>query len=263
MKITFLGCSGSGGVPMVGGEDGNGYWGVCDPLEPKNRRTRSSVVIETNQRKRIIIDTGPDIREQLLREKISKLDAVIYTHAHADHIAGLDELRSVNRMIGKPIPIYGTFDTLEEIKSRFTYAFKPWSTAPHFFRPALKVNIVQYGDVFTVAEETVQTFEQCHGFGKTLGIRCGSVAYCTDVMEIYQDGLDILSGVETWIVGCFQRQPHPAHAWVDKVLEWREKIKPGKTILTHMGPDMDWGWLNHHLPDGVEVAYDGLTVFSS
>lgn len=263
MKVTFLGCSGSGGVPMVGGEDGNGYWGACDPLEPKNCRTRSSIMIETNLHKRIIIDTGPDIREQLLREKISRLDAVIYTHPHADHIAGLDELRSINRMIGKPLPIYATLDTLYELRNRFAYAFKPWSTAPHFFRPALQVNTVQYGDVFTVAEETIQTFEQCHGFGKTLGIRCGSVAYCTDVMDIYQDGFDILHGVETWIVGCFQRKPHPAHAWVDKVLEWHEKIKPGRTILTHMGPDMDWGWLRRNLPSYIEVAYDGLKVFSS
>ncbi|CAI3922832.1 MBL fold metallo-hydrolase [Commensalibacter papalotli (ex Botero et al. 2024)] len=263
MKVTFLGCSGSGGVPMVGGEDGKGDWGACDPLETKNRRTRSSIVIETNLAKRIIIDTGPDIREQLLREQISKLDAVIYTHAHADHIAGLDELRSINRMIGKPIPIYATSETLQELENRFAYAFKPWTTAPHFFRPALDVNIVEYGDVFIVAEEKIQTFEQCHGFGKTLGIRCGSVAYCTDVMDIYQDGIDILDGVETWIVGCFQREPHPAHAWVDKVLEWREKINPERTILTHMGPDMDWTWLRNNLPQGVDVAYDGLKIVSS
>ncbi|MDI2090342.1 MBL fold metallo-hydrolase [Commensalibacter oyaizuii] len=261
MKVTFLGCGASAGVPMVGGENGQGIWGACDPLEPKNYRTRSSVLIELKSHQRILIDTSPDIRTQLLREQISKVDAVIYTHAHADHIAGLDELRSINRMIGKPIPIYGTLETIEEIKSRFSYAFKPWTTAPHFFRPALKVNILQYGDDIEVVGEHIQTLEQYHGFGKTLGIRFDQVAYCTDVMDIDQKGLDILTGVDTWIVGCLQRRPHPAHAWLDKVMEWREIIRPRRTILTHMGQDLDWKWLYHNLPDAVEAAYDGLKVF--
>lgn len=263
MKITFLGCGGSGGVPLVGGEDGQGYWGKCNPHELKNQRTRSSVLIELNNQKRILIDTGPDLRTQLLREKIGRVDAVIYTHAHADHIAGLDELRSINRVLKKAIPVYATEETLSELKSRFFYAFKPWTTAPHFFRPVLEIHPVHYDDHFTIENQTIQTFEQGHGFTKSMGIRCGSLAYCTDVVTIYPQGLEKLKHIETFIVGCFQRTEHPAHAWLDKIMEWRDIIKPSRIILTHMGPDMDWEWLHAHLPKDIEVAFDGLITHST
>ncbi|MCT6880669.1 MAG: MBL fold metallo-hydrolase [Commensalibacter sp.] len=263
MKIIFLGCGGSGGVPLLGGEDGNGNWGGCNPLEKKNIRTRSSVIIENDQGDRVLVDTGPDLRSQFLREKISRVDAVIYTHAHADHIAGLDDLRSVNRVLKKPVPIFATEETLKELKSRFSYAFRPWTTAPHFFRPILDVHQIRYGDRICAANMDIQTFEQSHGFCKTLGLRFESVAYCTDVVGLDDNAIKILQNVHIWIIGCFQRKPHPAHAWLDRVLEWREKIKPVKTILTHMGSDMDWGWLKAHLPDGVEAAYDGLRINSS
>lgn len=263
MKITILGCGGSGGVPLVGGQDGQGEWGVCDPNEPKNQRTRSSMVIELDHGKRIMIDTGPDIRSQLLREKIDKVDAVLYSHAHADHIAGLDELRSINRVIGKPLPIYATEDTLAELKSRFSYAFKPWTTAPYFFRPVLEVHPVDYFDQVVIENQTIQTFEQHHGFCKSMGIRCGSVAYCTDVVQIPEKGMKILLDLDLFIVGCFQRTEHSAHAWIDRVMEWQKIIKPKRTVLTHMGPDMDWNWLQTNLPKDIDVAYDGLILYAS
>ncbi|CAK7193158.1 Coenzyme PQQ synthesis protein B [Commensalibacter sp. Nvir] len=260
MKVLILGCGGSGGVPTVGGKDGAGYWGACDPLERKNQRTRSSIIIETLHNKKIMIDTGPDIRTQLLREKISTLDAVVYTHAHADHIAGLDELRSINRCIHKALPIFATKETLTELKSRFTYAFKPWTTAPHFFRPVLEVNLIAYGEPITIGPDCLQTFEQKHGASKTLGVRYKSIAYSTDVTHISENGFKILSGVETWIIGCFQRNTHPAHAALNNVIEWQKIVKPKRIILTHMGPDMDWKWLKLNLPQSIEVAYDGLTL---
>lgn len=263
MKITILGCGGSGGVPLVGGDDGQGNWGICDPLEQKNQRTRSSIVIELNNGKKILIDSGPDIRTQLLREKIGRVDAVIYSHAHADHIAGLDELRSINRVLGKALPIYATKDTLSELKSRFAYAFKPWKTQPYFFRPVLDVHQIDYYDNFMIENQSIQTCEQVHGFCKSMGIRCGDVAYCTDVVRIPEQGLKILSNLDLFIVGCFQRNEHPAHAWIGKVLEWKKIIKPKRTILTHMGPDMDWNWLKANLPPDIEVAYDGLILYSS
>ncbi len=262
MKITFLGCGGSGGVPLVGGDEGQGEWGVCDPCEIKNQRTRSSIVIELENNKRILIDSGPDIRTQLLREKIGRVDAVIYSHAHADHIAGLDELRSINRVLGKPLPIYATEDTLVELKSRFAYAFKPWITQPYFFCPVLKSYQINYFDNFFVENQLIKTFEQIHGFSKSMGIRCGNMAYCTDVVHIPEKGLEILFDLDVFIVGCFQRTEHPAHAWIDKVLEWKKIIKPKRIILTHMGPDMDWHWLKENLPKDMEVAYDGLSLYS-
>jgi phosphoribosyl 1,2-cyclic phosphate phosphodiesterase len=259
MRVTLLGTGGSAGVPMLGGADGRGEWGACDPLEPRNRRTRSSIVIEAEDGRRVLVDTAPELHAQLLGSGIGRIDALLYTHAHADHVAGLDEVRSLNRLLGRPIEAFGTRLVLDELTERFAYAFRPWSP-PGFFRPVLLPRVVSPGDVAEIEGMQVRLFEQQHGQGRTLGLRIGTFAYSTDVMFLNDAAMDALRGVRTWIVGCFQRSPHPAHADLRLVLDWRRQLGFPRTILTHMGTDLDWAWLKAHLPDGVEPGYDGLQV---
>ena len=151
MRVTLLGTGGSAGVPMIGGEDGTGDWGACDPSEPLNRRTRASIVIESATGRRLLVDTAPDMREQLLACRVPRVDAVLYTHAHADHITGLDDVRILNRIAGRPLEAFGTRRTLEELTRRFGYAFRPWEP-PGFFRPALVAREVEAGETIVTAD---------------------------------------------------------------------------------------------------------------
>ena len=256
MRVTILGCGGSAGSPHVGGADGRGDWGQCDPAEPRNRRSRSSIVLEGPGGERLLVDTGPELRVQLLASAIPRVDALLYTHAHADHITGLDEVRILNRIFGQPLDAYGTVHTLDEIAHRFDYAFKPWTSSPHFFRPVMIRREVTPGATLTVAGLSLRVFEQDHKVVKTLGFRVGDFAYSTDLIELGEDALSVLRGVDTWLVGCFQRQPHTTHANLTQVLAWARDLGVRRTVLTHMGIDMDWGWLSARLPAGVEPAYD-------
>lgn len=259
MKAIVLGCGGSAGVPLIGGADGRGDWGVCDPAEKRNRRTRSSIVLQGNDGRRILVDTSPDMRSQLVEQGIGQIDAVLYTHSHADHILGLDDLRILNRIIDRPMPVRGDAHTLGELQRRFDYAFLPWRP-PGFIRPVLEAEPVRPGEVVTLAGMTVTVFEQDHGFGTTLGLRLGRFAYCTDVVDLDEAAWETLAGVETWMVDCFQREPHRTHAWLALVIEWAAKLGAKRTILTHMGHDMDWAWMMRNLPRGFEPAYDGMEI---
>jgi phosphoribosyl 1,2-cyclic phosphate phosphodiesterase len=263
MLVTLLGCGGSTGVPALGGADGRGDWGACDPLEPRNRRQRSSITIEgpdiAGKQGRVLVDTGPDLRAQILACAVPRIDAVIYTHAHADHITGLDDVRQLNRITGAPIPAYGTARTLHEIGQRFDYAFQPW-TPPAFYRPVLETMTIEPGDVIHEAGLAIRTFHQDHHVMPTLGLRVGGFGYSTDVVRLDAAAFDALAGIDTWVVGCFQRAPHMTHAHVDLVLEWRARLGVRRTILTHMGIDLDWAWLRAHLPDDVEPGFDGQTI---
>jgi phosphoribosyl 1,2-cyclic phosphate phosphodiesterase len=258
LRVIVLGCGGSAGVPHIGGADGRGDWGACDPAEPRNRRTRSSIVIEAPEG-RILVDTGPDMRAQLLACEIPRIDALVFTHPHADHITGLDDVRLLNRIAGRPLPAYATQATLGELQNRFDYAFKPWKP-PIFYRPVLETHLVAPGDTLPILGLNVRIFDQDHHVLHTLGLRAGGFAYSTDVVRLDEAALETLRGVDTWLVGCFQRAPHLTHAHVELVLEWRERIGARRVILTHMGNDMDWAWLSAHLPPGVEAAYDGQVL---
>ncbi|MBS4073602.1 MBL fold metallo-hydrolase [Ameyamaea chiangmaiensis] len=244
---------------MIGGPDGRGDWGVCDPQEPRNRRMRSSVVFCAPDGRRLLIDSGPDVRAQLLGTRIASVDAVLYTHPHADHIAGLDELRQINRALGRPLQAFGTEATLREVEGRFDYAFRPWSGG-EFYRPVIEPVVIDPGHVHTLAGFDLAIFQQSHGRTTSLGMRCGSLAYCTDVVALDDEALAALEGVETFVVDCFQRDEHSAHGWLEQVEAWRSRIGATRTVLTHMGTDMDWGWLVAHLPQGVEPAYDGMII---
>ena len=259
MRVVILGCGGSAGVPMLGGSDGRGEWGQCDPREPRNRRSRSSIVIEGDDGRRLLVDTGPEVREQLLRTEIGRIDALIYSHAHADHVAGLDEVRSLNRVIGRPIEAFATRLVLDEIAHRFNYAFRPWSP-PGFFRPVMIPREIAAGKTVTIEGVMLRLFEQTHGHSITLGLRTGDFAYSTDVDDLDEAALDVLQGVDTWVVDCFQRAAHPAHADLGQVRAWAERLGVRRTILTHMGTDMDWAWMKQNLPPGIEPAFDGMQV---
>jgi phosphoribosyl 1,2-cyclic phosphate phosphodiesterase len=257
VRVTILGCGGSGGVPQLGGPDGAGDWGACDPAEPRNRRTRSSILLDGPEG-RLLVDAGPDLREQLLRERVGRVDAILFTHAHADHIGGLDELRPLNRALGAALPAIGTRETLRELRARFSYVFRE-PTPPVFYRPALEPREIAPGETLRLAGLDVTVFRQDHRVMETLGLRIGRFAYSTDVLQFPPESEAFLDGLDTWVVGCFQRAPHSVHAWVERVVGWVERFRPRRAVLTHMSGDLDWAWMRRELPPGIEPAFDGLT----
>jgi phosphoribosyl 1,2-cyclic phosphate phosphodiesterase len=260
MRITLLGTGGSAGVPLIGGADGAGDWGACDPAEPRNARTRTSIVVESGEGTRLLVDTGPDLRAQFLACRIPRVDAVLYTHPHADHITGIDEVRILNRLANRPLDAFATRATLDELTRRFAYAFRPWEP-PGFYRPVLVAREVSAGDTIETAGHTVRLFAQDHGRIQSLGLRIGAFAYSTDLVALGEAAFEALAGVDTWVVGCFLRAgPHTTHADLPTVLRWIARVRPRRTVLTHMGTDMDWAWLAKHLPSGVEAGYDGMVL---
>ncbi|MBB5372388.1 MBL fold metallo-hydrolase [Acidocella aromatica] len=260
MKFTLLGTSGSAGLPQIGGPDGRGDWGRTDPNEPRNRRTRTSIVVQTAENKNILVDTSPDLRMQLTSCGIGRIDAVIYTHAHADHVAGIDEVRILNRIMDAPMPCYGTEALWEELKRRFGYAFKPHNGG-FFGRPVLHDHIVAPGEAFEVLGTAILPLDQDHGYSRSLGLRLGNAAYCTDVVRFDDTAFATLQGLDLFIVDCFTpAQDHPTHAGLPTVLSWVERLKPKRTVLTHLGPDMDYRTLCNTLPSGIEPGYDGMVL---
>ncbi len=254
MRVTILGCGTSGGVPMLGLG-----WGDCDKNEPKNRRRRSSIFIEINGNN-ILIDTSPDCREQLLDADINHIDAVLYTHAHADHCHGIDDLRWICHAMNSPINVFSDKNCIESIINRFNYAFcgcdeiKPSS----YYKPVLIPNII-YGD-FNVKDIAITSFYQNHGHGMSLGYRIGDFAYSTDVWQLDDNAFEILAGVKTWVVDALQIKPHPTHSHLERTLGWIKKINPDLAILTHMNIYMDYRSLLDNLPNNIIPAYDGMTL---
>lgn len=263
IRVTLLGTGGSAGVPMIGGPDGHGDWGECDPNDAHNRRTRASILIEGRQtgggQGALLVDTSPDMRAQLLACGVRRVDAVLFTHAHADHITGLDDVRILNRIMGRPLPAIATAATLAELAVRFDYAFRPWEP-PGFFRPVLVPRAVVPGETVPAAGMMVRVFDQDHFSTRSLGLRIGGFGYSTDAVALDAAAFAALAGVDTWVVGCFQRAPHRTHAWLDRVLDWAARVGARRTVLTHMGTDLDWSWLRRHLPPGVEPGHDGMVL---
>ena len=258
LRVTLLGTGGSAGVPHIGGADGRGDWGACDPAEPRNRRTRSSILVE-HAGGALLVDTSPDMRTQLLDNAVARVDAVLYTHAHADHVTGIDDVRILNRIADRPLDAYASEATLTELQRRFGYAFRPWQP-PYFFRPVLIPREIALGETMEIAGMAVRAFDQDHGMTRTLGLRIGGFGYSTDAVVLDDAAFAALDGIDTWVVGCFQREPHRTHAWVDRVREWADRLRPRRIVLTHMGNDMDWEWLTRNLPACISPGHDGQVL---
>jgi phosphoribosyl 1,2-cyclic phosphate phosphodiesterase len=252
MRVTVLGCGASTGVPAIGPD-----WGRCDPNDPRNRRRRVSVLVECHNTA-VLIDTSPDLREQLLDVGVARLDAVIVTHAHADHLHGIDDLRSVNRLMQKPIPLYAVAETLAEIDRRFGYAFEPLREAGRYYKPTLLPHEIV--GRFEIQGIPIVPFAQDHGFSTTLGLRIGNFGYSTDVTELDDAAFAAIEGIELWIVDCLRREPHPTHAHLAKTLSWIARARPRRAVLTHMDQSLDYRKLCAELPDGVEPGRDGLLI---
>lgn len=252
MKITILGSGTSSGVPRIGND-----WGECDPTEPRNRRTRASALVE-HDGTRILIDTSPDMREQLLAADIDRVDAILWTHDHADHCHGIDDVRQLFHAMGTPVRGYARPFTLAALDARFTYAFHG--------RPGYPPTIAAAAlpDRFTIGGIDISVTDQPHGNIHAAGLRFAadgvSIGYATDFNVMTDDMAGLYEGLDIWVVDALRRRPHPTHMALAAVLDWVERLTPTRTALIHMDNTMDYATLRRELPAGVEPGYDGLVL---
>ncbi len=260
LTFTILGCGSSGGVPRPGLG-----WGACDPKNPKNRRRRTALLVERWEGTgvtRVLVDTSPDLREQLLDADVPWLDGVLYTHAHADHTHGIDDLRALVLYKRRKVDIYVDSVTSQFLRDRFGYCFAtpPGSEYP----PIVNERRITAGQPLTVSGEggaiPVLPFTQIHGDIQSLGFRFGSLAYSCDLSDLPSDSAAALAGLEIWIVDALRYTPHPSHFSVADALAWIARIKPRRAILTNLHADLDYETLRRELPPHVEPAYDGLRI---
>ncbi|WP_334194189.1 MBL fold metallo-hydrolase [Pararhodobacter sp.] len=258
LRATILGCGSSGGVPRLGGD-----WGACDPMNPRNRRSRCSLLLERIGAKgttRVLIDTSPDMRQQLLDAGIGTLDAVVFTHAHADHVHGIDDLRMIVFNTRRRLPVWADPSTQDALLSRFGYAFVQPEGSPY---PPIC-------DLHTIREDltiegaggplTLTPFEVDHGSIDALGFRIGDLAYLPDVVRIPDPVWPVLEGLECWILDALRYKPHPTHAHVALALEWIERAAPRRAVLTNMHVDIDHSVIESETPDHISAAYDGMVI---
>ncbi|MDA7428845.1 MBL fold metallo-hydrolase [Primorskyibacter aestuariivivens] len=253
-RFTILGCGSSGGVPRLGG-----HWGDCDPENPKNRRRRCSMLVERDGPEgttSVLIDTSPDLRSQLLDTGTGRLDGVVYTHAHADHVHGIDDLRMIVFNMKARLPVWADGDTQNALLSRFGYAFVQPEGSP--YPPILDLHTIK-GDVTIEGAGgpiTFTPFEVDHGSIDALGFRIGGLAYLPDVADIPDAAWPVLEGLDIFVVDALRRTPHPTHAHLDKTLDWIARAKPARAVLTNMHIDLDYETVKAETPDNVTPAYD-------
>ena len=267
--LTILGCGSSGGVPRIGGPDGAGFWGACDPANPKNRRRRCSVVVRQKSAAGetiVLVDTAPEMKDQLIDARVAKVDAVLITHDHADQLHGLDDLRQIAINVRRRIDVHSDAETFTGVMARFGYCF----TQPQGsdYPPILNAHIIPEPFAPFAIDGAggallVRAFGQRHGRIRSLGFRFGPIAYSPDVDGLDDEAFAALGGVDTWIVDALRYTPHPSHAHVARTLEWIARVKPKRAILTNMHVDLDYEKLKSELPPGVEPAFDGMVVHSA
>jgi phosphoribosyl 1,2-cyclic phosphate phosphodiesterase len=258
LEVRILGCGSSGGVPRLGGEDGAGYWGACDPANPKNRRSRCSILVKQGEAQ-LLVDTSPDLREQLLAARVKKLDGLLVTHDHADQLHGLDDLRVLYLLNKQRIGLWSDAAGLRGVRSKFSYVFETPQGSE--YPPICDAHEIPepFGD-FAIAGIPVRAFGVGHGRIRSLGFRFGPIAYCPDADALDEAAFAALEGVECWIVDALRHTPHPSHAHVERTLEWIARVKPRRAVLTNMHVDLDYEALKAALPAGVEPAYDGMIL---
>lgn len=259
---TILGCGSSGGVPRVGGN-----WGDCDPNNPKNRRRRCSLLLqgyyeENGPSTNVLIDTGCDMREQLLEAGISSLDAVFYTHEHADHCHGIDDLRVLALNDRKRVEVYASKSAFARIKSAFGYCFTAPPGSP--YPPILNANEFEAGSSVTITGEgapiRLSAFDQVHGNIHSLGFRIGKLAYSCDVSDIPKSSYESLADLDCWIVDALRYSTHPSHFNLEEALQWVDHMKPKRAVLTNMHIDLDYQTVRDETPSHIEPAYDGMKI---
>ena len=262
-RFTILGCGSSGGVPRLGGPDGHGGWGACDPADPRNRRTRCSLLVERegpDGTTRVLIDTAPDMRAQLLAAGVGDLDGVVWTHAHADHVHGIDDLRMIVIARRARLPVWCDAATYRDLRARFGYVFETpeGSSYPPILdrRPIDGAVVVEgAGGPVTLTPVPVR-----HGDIDALGFRVGDLCYMPDFHDIPDASLPLLEGLEVWVLDALRRAPHPSHLNLDQALAWVERVGPRRAILTDLHNDLDHATVSRETPAHVDVAHDGMTV---
>jgi phosphoribosyl 1,2-cyclic phosphate phosphodiesterase len=260
LRVTVLGCGSSPGVPRIGND-----WGACDPNEPKNRRTRTSILIERvtdGGTTRVLVDTGPDLRQQLLAANVKSIDAVVYTHAHADHVHGIDDLRAFWLNTHRLVEVYADAPTAAHLRRAFDYCFasQPGSNYP----PILKLNPISIGTPLTIIGAggalIITPFRQVHGEIDSLGLRFAGCAYSCDISDLPAESMSMVEGVDLWIVDALRPKPHPSHFSLSETVTWIEKLKVKHGVLTHMHNDLDYQTTRRALPAGIEPAWDGMVL---
>ncbi len=258
LRFTILGCGSSGGVPRIGND-----WGDCDPSNPKNRRRRCSLLVERIGDKgttTVLIDTSPDMREQLIDARAARLDAVVFTHSHADHTHGIDDLRQVVFLTGRRLAVWADGPTQEALLARFGYAFVQPAGSP--YPPILDLNTIDGPVEVTGAGGTVrlEPFRADHGSMDALGFRIGDLAYLPDAVAIPPESWPLLADLDCWVVDALRRRPHPTHAHLEMTLGWIAQAKPARAVLTNMHVDLDHAALEAELPPHIRPAHDGMVI---
>jgi len=258
LRFTILGCGSSGGVPRLGG-----HWGDCDPANPRNRRRRCSLLVERDGpdgTTSVLIDTSPDMRDQLLDSGTGRLDGVVYTHSHADHVHGIDDLRMIVFNMRKRVPVWADGDTQDALLSRFGYAFVQPEGSP--YPPILDLRTIK--GTFEIdgpgGPIPLQPFKVGHGAIDALGFRIGGLAYLPDVVEIYDDAWAALRDLDVWVVDALRRTPHPTHSHLEQSLEWIEQVAPKQAVLTNMHIDLDYDTVAAETAEHIVPAHDGMVI---
>jgi len=249
MRIIILGSGSSTGVPRIDGD-----WGACDPQNPKNRRSRCSILVEQDDT-RILVDTSPDLRRQFLDNNLNWVSAVVWTHDHADQTHGIDDLRILAYTAKHRVPGYGDADTMARLDKKFGYCFKTMGGYPAIIEPHVIEGAFKLGpcDILPIAQD--------HGSMVSYGFRFGQdFAYSNDLVRLDDAAFAALEGVKLWVVDAMRYKPHPTHAHLDLTLEWIARVKPERAILTNLHMDMDYEELRRQLPPGIEPAYDGMVI---
>ncbi|MCF6234188.1 MAG: MBL fold metallo-hydrolase [Rhodobacteraceae bacterium] len=258
IRFTILGCGSSGGVPRLGG-----HWGDCDPKNPKNNRRRCSLLVERDGKDgttSVLIDTSPDLRNQLLGTNTGRLDGVVYTHSHADHVHGIDDLRMIVFNMRARVPVWADGDTQNALLSNFGYAFVQPEGSP--YPPILDLKTIS--GPFEIdgpgGPIPFQPFTVGHGSIDSLGFRINNLAYLPDVADLYPSARAALQNLDVWIVDALRRTPHPTHAHLDQTLEWIAELAPKRAILTNMHIDLDYATVESETPANITPAYDGMCL---